>query len=136
MSNGGRKMKEIEEIYRDGSQILVCDETYTLRCKDGSDRKIRKYIVTDKDGNVLDCTITEQMTEGMAVDKIASASGRPRQTPSGDYILKLPNKAETITTIRGVGAYSMAVVITEQAKILGLKRGDLVKATLERVDRS
>lgn len=129
-------MKEIEEIYRDGLQILVCDETYTLRCRDSSDRKNRKYVVTDKDGNVLDCTITEQMTEEMTVDKIVSASGRPRKTPSGDYVLKLPNKAETVTTIRGVGAYSMTVMITEQAKILGLKRGDSVKVTLERVDRS
>lgn len=129
-------MREIKEIYSDGSQILVCDETYTLKCKDESNKKSRKFIVTDKDGNTLDCTITEQMTEQMVIDKIASASGRPRQTPSGDYILKLPNKAETTTTIRGVGAYSMSVVITEQAKILGLKRGDLVKVTLERADRS
>ena len=83
---------------------------------------------------ILDCMLNTWMTLEEADAEIAQSMTRPRQTPSGDIIIKKVRKASDITTIRGVGSYSLSVTITDLAHALGLKRGDLVKVTLEKIE--
>lgn len=131
----------------DGCTPTVNGEKFTLSWVDepGAEKEtwvddrgkrhiVEEYSVTDDDGNLLDCVLNTWMTLEEAYAEIAQSMTRPRQTPSGDIIIKKVRKATDITTIRGVGSYSLSVTITELAHALGLKRGDLVKVTLEKIE--
>ena len=108
-----------------------CAEKETWVDDRGKRHIVEEYSVTDEDGNLLDCVLN---TCDEATAEIAQSMTRPRQTPSGDIIIKKVKKASDITTIRGVGSYSLSVTITDLAHALGLKRGDLVKVTLEKIE--
>ena len=136
---------ELDVTY--GYHHIVYGEVFTLSWVDepGAEKEtwmddrgkrhiVEEYSVTDEDGNLLDCVLNTWMTLDEATAEIAQSMTRPRQTPSGDIIIKKVKKASDITTIRGVGSYSLSVTITELAHALGLKRGDLVKVTLEKIE--
>lgn len=139
--------ESLELDVTDGCHHIVNGEEFTLSWVDepgaeketwvdqrGKKHIVEEYSVTDEDGNLLDCVINTWMTLDEATAEIAQSMTRPRQTPSGDIIIKKVRKASDITTIRGVGSYSLSVTITELAHALGLKRGDLVKVTLEKIE--
>lgn len=139
--------ESIELDVTDGCHHIVNGEEFTLSWVDepgaeketwvderGKKHIVEEYSVTDEDGNLLDCMLNTWMTLDEATAEIAQSMTRPRQTPSGDIIIKKVRKASDITTIRGVGSYSLSVTITELAHALGLKRGDLVKVTLEKIE--
>ena len=139
--------ESIELDVTDGCHHIVNDEVFTLSWVDepGAEKEtwvddrgkrhiVEEYSVTDEDGNLLDCMLNTWMTLEEADAEIAQSMTRPRQTPSGDIIIKKVRKASDITTIRGVGSYSLSVTITDLAHALGLKRGDLVKVTLEKIE--
>lgn len=139
--------ESIELDVTDGCHHIVNGEEFTLSWVDepgaeketwvderGKKHIVEEYSVTDEDGNLLDCVLNTWMTLEEAYAEIAQSMTRPRQTPSGDIIIKKVRKASDITTIRGVGSYSLSVTITELAHALGLKRGDLVKVTLEKIE--
>lgn len=139
--------ESLELDVTDGCHHIVNGEEFTLSWVDepgaeketwvdqrGKKHVVEEYSVTDEDGNLLDCVLNTWMTLDEATAEIAQSMTRPRQTPSGDIIIKKVRKASDITTIRGVGSYSLSVTITELAHALGLKRGDLVKVTLEKIE--
>ncbi len=139
--------ESLELDVTDGCHHIVNGEEFTLSWVDepgaeketwvderGKKHIVEEYSVTDEDGNLLDCVLNTWMTLDEATAEIAQSMTRPRQTPSGDIIIKKVRKASDITTIRGVGSYSLSVTITELAHALGLKRGDLVKVTLEKIE--
>nr|DAP43293.1 MAG TPA: hypothetical protein [Bacteriophage sp.] len=139
--------ESLELDVTDGYHHIVNGEEFTLSWVDepgaeketwvderGKKHIVEEYSVTDEDGNLLDCVLNTWMTLEEATAEIAQSMTRPRQTPSGDIIIKKVRKASDITTIRGVGSYSLSVTITELAHALGLKRGDLVKVTLEKIE--
>ena len=139
--------ESLELDVTDGCHYIVNGEVFTLSWVDepgaeketwmderGNKHIVEEYSVTDEDGNLLDCVLNTWMTLDEATAEIAQSMTRPRQTPSGDIIIKKVKKASDITTIRGVGSYSLSVTITELAHALGLKRGDLVKVTLEKIE--
>lgn len=139
--------ESLELDVTDGCHHIVNGEEFTLSWVDepgaeketwvdqrGKKHIVEEYSVTDEDGNLLDCMLNTWMTLEEATAEIAQSMTRPRQTPSGDIIIKKVRKASDITTIRGVGSYSLSVTITELAHALGLKRGDLVKVTLEKIE--
>ena len=139
--------ESIELDVTDGCHHIVNGEVFTLSWVDepgaeketwvderGNKHIVEEYSVTDEDGNLLDCVLNTWMTLDEATAEIAQSMTRPRQTPSGDIIIKKVNEASDVTTIRGVGSYSLSVTITGLAHALGLKRGDLVKVTLEKID--
>jgi len=139
--------ESIELDVTDGCHHIVNGEVFTLSWVDelgaeketwvdqrGKKHIVEEYSVTDEDGNLLDCVLNTWMTLEEATAEIAQSMTRPRQTPSGDIIIKKVRKASDITTIRGVGSYSLSVTITDLAHALGLKRGDLVKVTLEKIE--
>lgn len=139
--------ESIELDVTDGCHHIVNGEEFTLSWVDepgaeketwvderGKKHIVEEYSVTDEDGNLLDCVLNTWMTLDEATAEIAQSMTRPRQTPSGDIIIKKVRKATDITTIRGVGSYSLSVTITDLAHALGLKRGDLVKVTLEKIE--
>lgn len=139
--------ESIELDVTDGCHHIVNGEEFTLSWVDepGAEKEtwvddrgkrhiVEEYSVTDEDGNLLDCMLNTWMTLDEATAEIAQSMTRPRQTPSGDIIVKKVRKASDITTIRGVGSYSLSVTITDLAHALGLKRGDLVKVTLEKIE--
>lgn len=139
--------ESIELDVTDGCHHIVNGEEFTLSWVDepgaeketwvdqrGKKHIVEEYSVTDEDGNLLDCVLNTWMTLDEATAEIAQSMTRPRQTPSGDIIIKKVRKASDITTIRGVGSYSLSVTITDLAHALGLKRGDLVKVTLEKIE--
>ena len=128
--------ESLELDVTDGCHHIVNGEVFTLSWVDERGKKhiVEEYSVTDEDGNLLDCVLNTWMTLDEATAEIAQSMTRPRQTPSGDIIIKKVKKASDITTIRGVGSYSLSVTITDLAHALGLKRGDLVKVTLEKIE--
>ena len=139
--------ESIELDVTDGCHHIVNGEEFTLSWVDepgaeketwvderGNKHIVEEYSVTDEDGNLLDCVLNTWMTLDEATAEIAQSMTRPRQTPSGDIIIKKVNEASDVTTIRGVGSYSLSVTITGLAHALGLKRGDLVKVTLEKIE--
>ena len=139
--------ESLELDVTDGCHHIVNGEEFTLSWVDepGAEKEtwvddrgkrliVEEYSVTDEDGNLLDCVLNTWMTLDEATAEIAQSMTRPRQTPSGDIIIKKVKKASDITTIRGVGSYSLSVTITDLAHALGLKRGDLVKVTLEKIE--
>ena len=139
--------ESLELDVTDGCHHIVNGEEFTLSWVDepgaeketwvdqrGKKHIVEEYSVTDEDGNLLDCVLNTWMTLDEATAEIAQSMTRPRQTPSGDIIIKKVRKASDVTTIRGVGSYSLSVTITELAHALGLKRGDLVKVTLEKIE--
>lgn len=139
--------ESIELDVTDGCHHIVNGEEFTLSWVDepGAEKEtwvddrgkrhiVEEYSVIDEDGNLLDCMLNTWMTLEEADAEIAQSMTRPRQTPSGDIIIKKVKKASDITTIRGVGSYSLSVTITDLAHALGLKRGDLVKVTLEKIE--
>lgn len=139
--------ESLELDVTDGCHHIVNGEVFTLSWVDepgaeketwvderGKKHIVEEYSVTDEDGNLLDCVLNTWMTLDEATAEIAQSMTRPRQTPSGDIIIKKVKKASDITTIRGVGSYSLSVTITDLAHALGLKRGDLVKVTLEKIE--
>lgn len=139
--------ESIELDVVDGCHHTVNGETFVLSWVDepgaeketwvdqrGKRHVIEDYSVTDEDGNLLDCMLNTWMTLEEASAEIAQSMTRPRQTPSGDIIVRKVKKASDITTIRGVGSYSLSVTITDLAHALGLQRGDLVKVTLEKIE--
>ena len=139
--------ESLELDVNDGCHHIVNGEVFTLSWVDepgaeketwvddrGERHVVEEYSVTDEDGNLLDCVLNTWMTLDEATAEIAQSMTRPRQTPSGDIIIKKVKKASDITTIRGVGSYSLSVTITDLAHALGLKRGDLVKVTLEKIE--
>lgn len=139
--------ESLELDVTDGCHHIVNGEEFTLSWVDepgawketwvderGKKHIVEEYSVTDEDGNLLDCVLNTWMTLEEATAEIAQSMTRPRQTPSGDIIIKKVRKASDITTIRGVGSYSLSVTITDLAHALGLKRGDLVNVTLEKIE--
>lgn len=139
--------ESLELDVTDGCHHIVNGEVFTLSWVDepgaeketwvdqrGKKHVVEEFSVTDEDGNLLDCVLNTWMTLEEADAEIAQSMTRPRQTPSGDIIVKKVRKASDITIIRGVGSYSLSVTITDLAHAIGLKRGDLVKATLEKIE--
>lgn len=110
--------------------ISINGEIYTLH----EMVKDYEYTVKDEDGNLLNCIIQNGMPMADIADEIKAAAGWPRETPGGDIILKRQKSVDMVAKIGRTGAYTLMIPITEQAKALGLDKGDLVKVTLERIE--
>lgn len=114
----------------DGMIISVNGAVYTLH----EMVKDYEYTVVDEEGNLLNCIIEDGMPMADIADEIKIAARLPRETPKGDIIIKHQRYIDMTAKIGRTGGSSLIITITEQAKALGLGRGDLVKVTLERVD--
>lgn len=136
-----------DHIVHDGYRIYIDGDWFTLHEVDepgldlgsykdssGNVHEIREYTVTDEEDNLLDCTLDTWMDIYEMTEEIDASSGRPRQRPNGDLIIKRKKQVMMTAKIGRTGGSSLIITITEQAKALGLGRGDLVKVTLERVD--
>lgn len=93
-----------------------------------------EYTVSDEADNVLDCIVEDGMSMAEIADEIKAAAGRPRETPDGDTIIKRQHTVDMVAKIGRAGSYTLMVPITEQAKALGLEKGDHVRVILERLD--